>query len=238
MIIEGSLSVKAALKYKKRVIHHVYLPKSKHTRDIQYIRHLCYKDNISFSLHDKEELSSMANGQTHGGVLADVDYRINESLNFESDHILLVEGIEDPYNLGMVIRTALAANFKTIITNYRQYHDSESIILKASAGASEAICWVASEDINRELKMIKDEKIPIVSALRSEQSIDYNTYNYPNQMCLCIGGEKRGLSKSVISASDAFIHILYDNDIRVALTSVAATAVLTFEVVRQRKSRQ
>src|SRR5690554_28963 len=180
----------------------------------------------------------MASGQTHGGVLADVGYRNNEVLDVESGDILLVEGIEDPYNLGMVIRTALAANFKTIITNYREYSESEAIILKASAGASEAICWVASDDITREIKMIKDSEIPIISALRSDESLEYDAIAYPKQVCLCVGGEKRGLSKSIISASDTFVHILYNNEVKVALTSVAATAVLTFEVVRQRKIRQ
>lgn len=238
MIIEGALSVKAALKYSKRDINHVYLPKAKHTRDIQYIRHLCYKNDIEFSLHEREELKNLASGLTHGGVLADVSYRKNDPLNVQSNDILIVEGIEDPYNMGMVIRTALAANFKSIITNYREYHDSEAIILKASAGASEAINWTASKDINQEIEILKTKKIPIISALRSDKSTEYDVFTYPDQLCLCIGGEKRGLSKSVISASDAFIHILYDRDVKVALTSVAATAVLTFEIVRQRKVRQ
>lgn len=236
MIIEGALSVKAALKYENRDIHHVYLPSKKHTKDIQYIRHLCYKNNIEFSLISKEEANEMAVGHTHGGVLAKVGYRTYQEDIAPSNDIMLVEGIEDPYNLGMVIRTATAAGFSTVITNYREYNDNEAIILKASAGTSESIHWIAVNSFDDILFKLKQGNIPIYCALRSKSSMEYDQVKYPNRICLCIGGEKRGLSRPVIEASDVFIHVVYDNTVKVALTAVSASAVLAFEIVRQRKS--
>lgn len=234
MIIEGSLSVKAALENQKRKIHHVYFSQEKKSRDFQYIKHLCHKHEVPFSLVSKEEIESMASGHTHGGVLAQVDYRMEETLIPHLDgHALLVEGVEDPYNLGMMLRTVAAAGFKMVITGKREYEASEAIILKASAGASEALSWIKTDDFGATLKSLKQEGVVIVSALRSDESIPYQTYVYPKRVCLCIGGERRGLSKSVVSASDVFVHILYNNEIKIALSAVSATAVIAFEIVRQ-----
>jgi 23S rRNA (guanosine2251-2'-O)-methyltransferase len=234
MIIEGSLSVKAALENQKRIIHQVYFAQEKKSRDFQYIKHLCHKNEVLFSLIPRVEIDSMASGHTHGGVLAEVDYRKNETINQNIDgHALLVEGVEDPYNLGMMLRTAAAAGFKMVITGDREYQDSEAIILKASAGASEALTWIKTDDFLRTLNTLKQEGVLVVSALRSDESIPYQEFKYPDKVCLCIGGERRGLSKVVVEASDAYVHILYPNQVKIALSSVSATAVLVFEIVRQ-----
>lgn len=234
MIIEGALSIKAALENNKRAINHVYFAQEKKSRDFQYIKHLCYKNEVAFSLIPKEEIDKLATGHTHGGVLADVEFRINEVVNQQiKGHILLIEGIEDPYNLGMMLRTAAAAGFSAVITRERDYQDSEAIILKASAGASEALIWIQTNDFLVSLNHLKQQKVQVISALRSNDSIPYQEYSYPMQVCLCIGGEKRGLSKVVIEASDAFVHILYPSQVKVALSAVSATAILAFEIVRQ-----
>lgn len=234
MIIEGSLSIKAALENQKRIVHHVYFAQEKKSRDFQYIKHLCHKYEVPFSLIPKSEIDSKASGHTHGGVLGEVDYRLDESLNKPlQGHTLLVEGVEDPYNLGMMLRTAAAAGFTMVITGKRDYQDSEAIILKASAGASEALRWIKTDDFDATLQTLKQEGVLVVSALRSDQSIPYQEFEYPEKVCLCIGGERRGLSKQVVQASDAFVHILYPTEVKIALSAVSATAVLTFEMVRQ-----
>lgn len=237
MIIEGSLSVKAALENQKRTVEHVYFAQEKKSRDFQYIKHLCYKHDVTFSLLPRSEVDSMAIGHTHGGVLAKVDYRHNEILEKNiQGHALLVEGVEDPYNLGMMLRSAAAAGFTMVITGNREYQDSEAIILKASAGASEALSWIKTDDFESTLHCLKQEGVLIVSALRSDQSVPYQDFVYPERVCLCIGGERRGLSKQVVQASDAFVHILYPNQVKIALSAVSATAVLTFEIVRQQSN--
>ena len=236
MIIEGSLSVKSAIENSKRVINKVFLSEGKRSKDIQYIKHLCYKHNIDFELISKEAIGELAIGKTHGGVIADVGFRAKETLK---DHVygnvLLVEGVEDPYNLGMMLRTCAAAGFKTIITNERDYQESEAIILKSSAGASESLVWLRTDDFVVLLQELKQKDYEVVSALRSNQSIPYDQHQYHHRTCLCIGGERRGLSKGVIENSDVLTHITYDTNVKIALSAVSATAVIAFEIVRQRR---
>jgi 23S rRNA (guanosine2251-2'-O)-methyltransferase len=237
MIIEGALSVKSAIENGKRVINKILLSEGKKSRDIQYIKHLCHKHNIAFELLSKEAISEIAIGRTHGGVVADVEYRANETIEqLGQGNVLLVEGVEDPYNLGMMLRTCAAAGFKTIITNERDYQDSEAIILKASAGASESLVWLRTDDFVTMLYKLKQKDYQIVSALRSNQSIAYEHHQYHDKTCLCIGGERRGLSKGVIDNSDVLVHITYDTNVKIALSAVSATAVIAFEIVRQRRN--
>jgi 23S rRNA (guanosine2251-2'-O)-methyltransferase len=237
MIIEGSLSVKSAIENGKRVVHKVLLSEGKKSRDIQYIKHLCYKHNIDFQFLSKEAISEIAIGKTHGGVVADVGYRAKESIEqIEHGNVLLVEGVEDPYNLGMMLRTCAAAGFKTIITNERDYQESEAIILKASAGASESLVWLRTDDFVSLLQKLKLKDYQVVSALRSKQSISYDQHQFYDKTCLCIGGERRGLSKGVIENSDVLTHITYDTNVKIALSAVSATAVIAFEIVRQRRN--
>ena len=234
MIIEGALSVKAALENQKRVVHHVYFAQEKKSRDFQYIKHLCHKHEVAFSVVARSEIDLKASGHTHGGVVAEAGYRHQENISKPIVGLtLLVEGVEDPYNLGMMLRTAAAAGFTMVITGNRDYQESESIILKASAGASEALRWIKADDFDATLQLLKQEGVLIISALRSDHSIPYQEFEYPEKICLCIGGERRGLSKQVIQTSDAFVHILYPNQVKIALSAVSATAVLVFEIVRQ-----
>ncbi len=238
MIIEGSLSVKAAIENKKRTINNVLISEGKKSKDIQYIKHLCYKNNIHFEYKSKETINEIAIGRTHGGVIADVDYRFNETIeDINQGNVLLVEGVEDPYNLGMMLRTCAAAGFVAVITNDRDYQDSEATILKASAGASDALIWVRTDNFKLQLEKIKSRGYQVVSALRSHLSISYDQHQYSDKTCLCVGGERRGLSKDVIEASDMLVHILYDSNVKIALSSVSATAVIAFEIVRQRRNQ-
>jgi 23S rRNA (guanosine2251-2'-O)-methyltransferase len=135
----------------------------------------------------------------------------------------------------MAMRTALAANFQTVISRQRDYHESEAIVLKASAGASERLTWIMVDHFESILSDLKAADYHLVSAVRSDASIAYDQYKYPKRVCLCIGGERRGLSRAILDASDGFVHIPYDKEVRIALSAVSATAVLTFEMVRQRK---
>lgn len=238
MIIEGALSVKAALKHQKRDIHRVCISQNKHSRDIEYIKHLCYKDNIEIILTDKKTIDSMTIGKTHGGIIAEVSHRKYEDpAMIQNGNVLLVEGVEDPYNLGMMLRTCAAAGFKAVITNDRHYQDSEAIILKASAGSSESLIWIRSDDMKIMLLDLHKKGYEVISALRSDTSVPYDEHRYVKDTCLCIGGEKRGLSRDVIESSDGFVHIIYQSDVKVALSAVSATAVIAFEMVRQARDR-
>ncbi|PKM64528.1 MAG: RNA methyltransferase [Firmicutes bacterium HGW-Firmicutes-20] len=238
MIFEGALSVKAVIQGKKREVTYVWADKNKKSeRDFQYIQRLCESHGIPFFWKLREEIDTVASGKTHGGVIASASERRFDNIdNIKGmDFVLLVEGIEDPFNLGYIFRTAAAAGAQAVITRSRDWSFSESVICKSSAGVSERMLWVLSEDFDQTGAKIKELGFKIFCALRDDSAIEMSSADLNQPLCLCIGGEMRGLSKAIIQHSHQNIYIAYPTDTKVALPAAQATAVLCFEVVRQRK---
>jgi 23S rRNA (guanosine2251-2'-O)-methyltransferase len=238
MIFEGALSVKAVILGKKRVVTEVWADKNKRSeRDFQYIQRLCESQNIPMFWKLRDDIDALANGKTHGGVIATALNRSFDELSTLSglDFVLLVEGIEDPFNLGYIFRTAAAAGAQAIITRARDWSFSESVICKSSAGVSERLTWILSDDFDKTGIQIKALGFKIFCALRDDSAIEMSKANLNQPLCLCIGGEMRGLSKAIIQHADQNIFIEYPTDTKVALPAAQASAVLCFEVVRQRK---
>lgn len=238
MIFEGALSVKAVIQGNKRKVLDVWADKSKRSeRDFQYIQRLCESQKIPFVWKMRDEIDALANGKTHGGIIASASQREFDDIASlrGSDFVLLVEGIEDPFNLGYIFRTAAAAGAQAVITRARDWSFSESIICKSSAGVSERMRWILTEDFDQTGIVIKQLGFNIFCALRDTSAIEMSKANLNQPLCLCIGGEMRGLSKAIIQHSHQNIYIAYPTDTKVALPAAQAAAVLCFEVVRQRK---
>lgn len=238
MIFEGALSVKAVIQGKKRDIREVWMDKSKQSeRDFQYIQRLCQINSIPLKIKAREEIDGHAQGKTHGGVIAIAEPRRFDSIDDVkgSDFIVLIEGVEDPFNLGYIFRTAAAAGAQAIITRARDWSFSEHVICKSSAGISERIRWVLADDFDQMSKQIKKLGLSLICAVRDDTSVEMSRADLKKPLCLCIGGEMRGLSKAILLQSDQNIYIEYPTDTKVALPAAQATAVLCFEVVRQRK---
>ena len=108
MIIEGNVSVKAAVLGNKRSVERVIVDEKKHDKDTSWILHRCEEKNIPVVHRTREEIDALASGKTHGGLIAECGNRqyqdISACLN-ENPFLCVLEGVEDPFNLGYVIRT-------------------------------------------------------------------------------------------------------------------------------------
>ncbi len=231
--IEGALSVKAALESGNRQITKVLISSDKKSKDVNYIVHLCHKFNVDFEKIAKEDFGKYKPSKTFGGILAlttQREYQSVEELK-DFDWCVLIEGIEDPFNLGQMIRTAYASGAQAILLNHRDWSKVESTLLKSSAGAFDRIDIVIMEDIHKDLTYLKKQGFKLISALRNNDSISHEKLAYPSQSILAIGGEMRGLSKTVKELTDISVEIKYPNSTKVALNAVSACAILTFKHV-------
>lgn len=229
MILEGALSVKSALTYQRRVIHEVILP-TKLSKDQGYIYHLAKKINVKVT--QKDDVTSLVTGRTHGGVLAIVEAVPLDQIFPCEGLALIVEGVDDPFNLGMIMRTAAISGFKTIITNTKDFYEHEAIVVKSSAGTSEVLNWIRSSNIPSVIELYHKQNYKLVCAQRSDESKPFDEVNYPSQVILAIGGEKRGLSKEILRHSFMQVVIEYPSSQRVALSAVSAASILTYHLGR------
>ena len=238
MIIEGAIAVKAAMASSWRTVNEILIDQKKRSKDISYIIHRAQEQNITVRRCPREEIEAMVSGKTHGGIIARAGQRtfqsLDELLTVEKPFLILVEGVEDSYNLGYIMRTAYAFGCNGIILPSRVWDFDDSIILKSSAGASDRIPVHLSRSLADTLDLIREKGIKIVSAYRGNNSVDLYESNLTGQGVLIgIGGPLRGLSSEVLDRTDMFVHIPYANDFRNALNAVSAAAVICGEVYRQ-----
>lgn len=237
MIIEGSLSVKAVLENGNHKIHRLMILESKHSKDINYILHLAHRENVIVERVTQGEIDQLTIGHTHGGILLECeprDYDVADKI--VGDLVLLIEGVEDPFNLGMMLRTAYIMGVQSVITPTRNLGHSEPVLIKASAGASEKLVWHQSDDLGNLLKSLKED-YKIASTLRNELAIEIGEADFNGPWILAIGGEMRGLSKAVVDASDVYVTISYPINARIALSAVSATSMCLYEINAQRMGK-
>lgn len=238
MIIEGRISVKAAIQAGNRKVDTLYLEAKHQDKDIAYIKKIATEKEIPIVLATKEEIETLAIGRTHGGILAKVQPRQFQELpdlyQNENPFVAVIEGVEDPYNLGYILRSLYSSGCTGLILRKRNWEEVEPIILKASAGAYDYMPIYLSEDVASTVHALKAEGLYCYAAMRKD-AIKYTEANFTKPMVLLIGGELRGLSSQVRQESQQNIYIPYANDFRNALNAAAASAVLGFEVMRQRE---
>lgn len=240
MLFEGNISVKAALLSPFREVTRILVDKDKKDRDTNYILRNANEQNIPVEYTTRESIDEITTGKTHGGLVAYVEDRVYQNIEDyinNSTFFAVIEGIEDPYNFGYVLRSLYAAGCNAVITSNRNWSNAANVVAKASAGASEYLPHICTEHFSETLSTLKENDIQIICSMRDDSAIELYDYDFTQSICICIGGEKRGLSKDILHASDQNVFIPYNSDFRNALNAVSATTILAFEIVRQRKQK-
>lgn len=238
MLLEGNVSVKAAILGNHRKVEKLYYDKHKNDKDLNFILHRAKGKGIPCMPLEREEINAMATGRTHGGLVAEASPRVyqelSECMHGETPFLVLLEGVEDPFNLGYIIRTLYSAGCDGLILPRHDWSSAESTIAKSSAGAFEYMNIVMSDDLPQLVQDIKKQGIKTYAAMR-KYAITYLEADYRKPSLIAIGGEMRGLSSAVRNEIEQNIYIPYANDFRNALNAASAAAVLSFEVYRQRR---
>lgn len=237
LLFEGQISIKAILENQKREVYELFLEKGKRSKDIGYILHLAHKRDLPISYLTKEEIQQMAQTHTHGGILLKAGTQKKEKLPTSGLHgyLCMIDGVEDPYNLGSIVRTLYASGCKALILPDRDWDHAQSTILKASAGALERlpIYWIDSEQTL--VDHLHQMQIPLVIAHRKD-AISLYDYTFPETFCLAIGGALRGLKAPLVKQADQNLVLEYGRDFRYALDTASACSAFSFEIVRQRRN--
>ena len=238
MILEGSISVKAALLGRHRDIQTIYIDEKRHDKETAFIIARADDAEVPVNRVSRETIDTMAQGRTHGGILCEAGERRydEESVLYETENpfIVVLEGIEDPFNLGYVIRALYSGGCTGLVIGKRDWQSADPVILKSSAGAYEYLPIVMSEEPAIIIRHCRKRTIQTFAAMRRDAIPCYEA-DFTGPLLIAIGGEMRGLSSAVLQECEQNIYIPYANDFRNALNAAGASAVLGFEVLRQRQ---
>jgi 23S rRNA (guanosine2251-2'-O)-methyltransferase len=201
---------------------------------LQEIIDLARRAGVPVRFEPRSSLDRLAGSSAHQGVVAlGAARKYTEFEQVASSELLVVlDGVEDPHNLGAIVRTAHAAGAGAVIVPERRAAGVTDVVAKAAAGALEHLPVVRVTNINRTLEELKERGFWIYGLdERGERS--YALIDYASPTVLVLGGEGKGLHEQVRKHCDMLLRIPMAGKISSLNVSVAAGVVL-FEWRRRR----
>ncbi len=238
--VEGRNSVLELLKSDKD-INKLYIQKGEKHGSILEIIALAKEKKIVIVEEEKNKLEKMSQTHKHQGVIAivppfdycDVDDILDEAKNKnEKPFIIILDGIEDPHNLGSIIRTAECAGVHGIIIPKRRSATVNSTINKASAGSVQYMKIAKVNNINDTIRYLKENDVWIYGTDVKAKNY-YNQEKYDQGVAIIIGNEGNGISRLVKENCDILIKIPMKGKINSLNASVSA-GIIIYEIANQR----
>ena len=238
--IEGRNSVLELLESGKD-INKIFITKGEKHGSINKIIAKAKDKNIILVEKDKRKMDEMAQNENYQGVIAivppfeycEIEDILQEAKQKKEDpFILILDGIEDPHNLGSIIRTAETAGVHGIIIPKRRAVAVNSTVNKASAGAVEHMKIARVTNISDTIQKLKDEGLWVCGTDINTDKYYYNQ-DLTGPLGIVIGNEGSGISEKVRKNCDFNVKIPMKGKITSLNASVSA-GIIIYEVVKQK----
>lgn len=240
LLLEGWVSVRAALVSGSRDIYEILLEKDRQSNRFDTLLKRAAEENVTVKRVAASELERMVEGKSHGGVVARVSERKFLALNDLSDgpqaaFLVMLDGVEDPHNFGQAVRAAYACGAHGLIVRPRNWTTAAATVARASAGTSEFMRMAVAESDEALLGMLTKKRIKLLCTDLSDEAITPAQANLTVPLLLVVGGEMRGISKSLLRAADSILQIPYGRTFKQSLGVTSSMAMLAYEVMEQRQ---
>ena len=238
--IEGRNSVLELLESGKD-INKIYVTRGEKHGSINKILAIAKERKIIVVEKDKRQMDEMAQEENYQGVIAIVppfEYvEIEDILNMakeknEEPFVLILDGIEDPHNLGSIIRTAETAGVHGIIIPKRRAASVNSTVNKTSAGAVEHMKIARVNNISDSIEELKQTGLWICGTDISAEKYYYNQ-DLTGPLGIVIGNEGKGISEKVKKSCDFNVKIPMKGKVT-SLNASVSTGIIVYEAVKQR----
>jgi 23S rRNA (guanosine2251-2'-O)-methyltransferase len=245
-VLYGLHPVEEALKAGKRRFDHVQVAQERNDVRLEKLVALCRQAGVRVRQESREQLTLLAQTPAHQGVVALV--RPQESLAIEdlftagpsapgkaaARLLLAIDGVEDPQNLGALLRVADGAGVDGVILTERRSAPLSPVAVKASAGAAEHLRIARVVNLVRALEELKRQNLWIVG-LDERGTTDYDQFDLTGNCVIVLGREGAGLHDLVRRTCDHLLRIPMAGGVS-SLNVSAAGAVVLYEAFRQRRN--
>jgi 23S rRNA (guanosine2251-2'-O)-methyltransferase len=235
----GVQPVLELLRADARKVEKIFIAEGARERRTIQITELAKKRGIIVSRVPRESLARLVDHDAnHQGVVAFTASRSYVDIEDIFDQIgsetllLLLDGIEDPRNLGAILRTAECAGVTGVILPERRAVGLTETVAKASAGAVDYVPVAKVPNLNRSIEELKRRDIWVIGA-SGEAATGYNDWDWSRPSALVLGNEGSGLHRLVAENCDVLVKVPMYGKIQSLNVSVAAGVIL-FEARRQR----
>lgn len=221
----------------------IVIAKGRQDSRIEEIVQLARQRSIPIRFEDRAQLDRLANSRDHQGVVAVAAARAPATLEDilaaanaskgQRGLIVLLDGVEDPHNLGAIIRTALAAGAHGIVIPERRAAGLTDTVARASAGALAHLPIAKVTNLARSMEELKEAGYWLVG-LDEDAEKSYSEVDYTSPTGIVMGGEGQGLHELTRKRCDFVVSLPTTGPVKSLNVSVA-TGVVLFEALRQRR---
>ncbi len=238
--LAGINAIMEALKGRRK-IHKIFVQNEKKNQRLEELLLIARKKGVFVQEVEKERLNQMYKLGNHQGIIATVDaysYASMEeilekaALSGQPPLILILDGIEDPQNLGAIIRTAECAGVHGLILPRHNSAEITDAVVRVAAGAVEHVLVARETNLVNVIKKLKDLGLWIVGS-DMDARVDYFSTAFPSPTALVVGGEGKGARKLVLNNCDLVVKIPMYGQIT-SLNASVASSLLIYEALRQR----
>ena len=239
-VVFGIHSVTEALRVRAAEVDHVTVVSGQPSPRMATLLELCKTSRVRVAHATRDELDRMSRTENHGGTIAFL--RERRPLTFEDllqptanarRFLLALDGIEDPHNLGALLRTADGAGVDGVLMPERRSAPLSGTVAKASAGATEHVRVAKVVNLVRSLEELKKQNIWIVG-LDERGTMDYDQFDFNADIALVLGREGAGLHDLTRRTCDFLLRVPMAGAVPSLNVSVAG-AVVMYEAARQRR---
>ena len=184
----------------------------------------------------KREIDNLCSGVHQGILLFIPDYQysnINTFLNKNEEKVVILDHIEDPHNLGAIIRTCEAAGIKSVIIPKDRQVQVNATVMKTSVGTLDNVNIVQVTNLSNTIDKLKENGYWIVGTALKD-SVDYRDIDYTGKIALIVGNEGTGISNLVMKKCDFIAKIPMYGETN-SLNASVATGIMIYEMIRNRK---
>jgi 23S rRNA (guanosine2251-2'-O)-methyltransferase len=237
-VIYGVSPIIEALRAGKRDVKEILIARGTKAARLEELRGLARRNNVRVKDEPRERLDVLSEGANHQGVLAFVsaaDFADEDDIlqNLpENPLLILLDQVEDPHNLGAVIRTAECAGANAVIVTEHNAVGLTDTVVKTAAGATEHIPVARVTNLSSYIQTLKKKNIWVIG-VEADGERNYTGWDFKVPTAIVLGSEGKGIRRLVREHCDMIVSIPLCGKITSLNVSVAAGIVL-YEAVRQR----
>ncbi|HEY8365093.1 MAG TPA: 23S rRNA (guanosine(2251)-2'-O)-methyltransferase RlmB [Haloplasmataceae bacterium] len=220
-------------------IEEIWITEALYNKEKSIISYLM-KNNIKYHISERKKMDSMVNGN-HQGIIAKISpfpyYEISDILNEakkkqEMPFIVILDGLEDPHNLGAILRTADCCGVHGIIIPKNRSVSLNATVAKLSTGAIKYVKVAQVTNLTNVINQLKKEGLWIIGC-DNNTDMDYRKMDAKVPIAIVIGSEGKGISRLVKENCDLLVKLPMKGHIT-SLNASVATSIILYEVLNQR----
>ena len=215
-ILEGRVAVLAALEAGSRDVERVLIAQNPKKRDRanRHLARVADSAGVAVEWTDRDHIERHTDGSTHGGVIALVGPRHFSPLEAllvarDAPFVVMLDGIEDPYNFGYATRALYAAGVDGLVVRPRNWMSAAAVVARASAGATERVLTTVAETALDAACFFRDHGFTVACTAVTPGAVSLYEADLTAPLFMLIGGERRGITRSFVKQADLLLQIPY-----------------------------